>query len=129
MQRFVMVLAMAGLLPAASLAQRDGGYGGYGRGGYQYSAGSALRDLERIASHSRVDRHERNHFNHAIDDLARFEDRARRGHFDDDKLGNAIGHMEHLADARQIHPRDRQVIRGHLSRLYSLLRGGHRGRW
>lgn len=138
MKRFLMAIAMAGIWPALSFAH-DGDNGRFGRGGSGYDsrsrggygdpAGSALRDLERIASRSRVDGHERDHFRNALKDLARFQDRARDGRFDEGKLENAIEHMEHLADARQVHPRDRQIIRGHVARLNSLLRGGYRGRW
>lgn len=129
MQRLLMTIALAGVLPAVSFAQ---GYPGRYPGGGRYErrapdpVGVALRDLQSIASHSYVDHHERNHFRHAIDDLSRFEYHASQRRFDHSKLSNALGHMEHLANARQIHPRDRDIIRGHMSRLYPMLRGGYR---
>lgn len=85
-----------------------------------------LRDIENIARRSRVDRHEANHFREAFEDLRAFDVRMQRGQFDRGKLNGAIHNLEHLAQADQLHPRDRAVLRGHLSQLYRMRSGGSR---
>ena len=113
------------------------GYGGYGsnRGSYGYGSGNAvgraIQNLQYAASRNRVDGHERDHFNKAVQHLQRFEYDAARGNYQSRELSNAIENMSHLADARQINPRDRQVIASDISALRSLGYGGYnRGsRW
>jgi hypothetical protein len=109
--------------------------GGYGsnRGGYGSGnvVGRAIQNLRYAASRNRVDGHERDHFNKAVQHLQRFEYDAARGNYQSRELNNAIENMSHLADARQINPRDRQVIASDISALRSLGYGGYnRGsRW
>lgn len=86
----------------------------------------ALRDLNSIRSRSRVDDHESKHFRRATEELLQFDERARRGKFDRGSLDDAIDNMEHLAQARQIHPRDRARLRDHLFALRALR---SRGDW
>lgn len=100
-----------------------GNRGGYYRGD---PVNVALQNLRRAASTNRYDRHERNHFEKAIRDLNKFQDRARSGRFDSGALGSAISHMQDLAQARQIHPRDRNLIARDISELRSLHASGGR---
>jgi hypothetical protein len=83
-----------------------------------------LRDIESIARRTRAGRHEAKHFRAAFEDLRAFDMRMQRGQFDRRRLNGAIRNLEHLAQARQLHPRDRWVLRGHLSRLYRIRSGG-----
>jgi hypothetical protein len=109
----------------------DPGYG-RDRGGYGYGqryadpVSSAMRSLQQIGYRARVDGHEADHFRNAMRDLDTFQERWSRGRFDRGKLNNAIGHIEHLADAHQLHPRDRAILRDGLRGLYSLREGGGR---
>ena len=85
--------------------------------------GSVQSDLQAIWSRSRVDRHEANHFRDALNDLRDFEERSARGRFDQGRLSSAIRNIDHLADARQLHPRDRNRLRDHLYALRHLREG------
>ena len=92
-------------------------YGGdrYARPGYWADPASAtqrvLRNLSGAARASYTDRHEREHFDRAIFELRRFEDRwNRQRRFDTGNLDRAIDHMKHLAGARQVDPRTRNGI-------------------
>jgi hypothetical protein len=104
--------------------QRGGVYSD--RGGWRGSGSPVQRvlsDLDRIQARSRVDNHERNHFNEARKDLYRFEERWRDGRFDSGRLNKAMDNIEHLARSRQIHPRDRSVL-GQDLRILGQLRSG-----
>ena len=105
----------------------DDGY--YQRGPYSrgYDAvDRALSDLERLRSYRWVDHHERDHFERARRDLLRFSENRARGRFDKDRLDGAIENMQHLANADQVHPRDRQVLRRDLAALRDYrARGGY----
>ena len=74
--------------------------------------GRVLRELDVAArgSHSYVDGHERKHFERAMDELRRFEDRWQRGQWDNGRLDHAIEALSHLADARQLDPRTRRLM-------------------
>jgi hypothetical protein len=92
-------------------------YGGdrYGRPPYAADPGGAaervLRNLSGAARASYTDRHEREHFDRAIFELRRFEDRwNRQRRFDTGNLDRAIDNMKHLAGARQVDPRARNGI-------------------
>jgi len=95
--------------PRYSRDNRDYGYGRQLSRGNPVTA--AMRDLEAIFRRARVDRHEANHFRRALNELAEFERRAVHGRFDRGTLDDAIGNMADLAQADQLHPRDRQIIR------------------
>ena len=82
--------------------------------------GQAIRDLEVIASRSRVDRHEQRHFQRALEELHAFQYRAREGRFDRRRLDSAIEHIDHLAGADQLHPSARGILRRDLYQLRRL---------
>ncbi len=131
-----------GTMLAATLLSGDDrrvgpGYGRYDdRGGYGYRGGdgyrsggpvlAAVRDLEEIYSRARVDRHESDHFRRAIDALHEFDERARRGRFDGRLLDRALDNMSHLANARQLHPRARDVVRMRMRDLERMGSNGYR---
>ncbi|MEZ5356135.1 MAG: hypothetical protein R2762_26160 [Bryobacteraceae bacterium] len=126
-----MVLAPVFLTAAPGLLARDGDrYDGDRRFNSRYASRSygtranpvrvALTDLQAIGSRARVDNHEAKHFRRAIEELAQFDERARRGRFDRGSLNDAIGNMEHLAQADQLHPRDRARLRQDLYALRGL---------
>ncbi len=89
--------------------QRSRGAAGYGIGG----AGIIDRttsDLRRAASRNRVDRHERDHFERAMNELQAFRYRMAEGRFEEGRLNRAIEDLQHLANADQIHPGDRRTL-------------------
>ncbi|HXJ38629.1 MAG TPA: hypothetical protein VNH18_05085 [Bryobacteraceae bacterium] len=95
-----------------------------------------ISDLDRAASNSRADGHERKHFNEAVRKLNEFEDKWSRGRFDAGKLESAIDNLEHLADADRVHPRDRSILSRDLAELrqFRATRGryaddGYNRRW
>lgn len=85
----------------------------------------ALRDLRTAASRNRVDSHERNHFSRAMYELQNM--RGRNAYIDPRRLDHVIDDMRDLAQAHQIHPRDRQMIARSLRDLQSLHR--YNDRW
>lgn len=89
----------------------------------------ALRDVQNVWSLSRVDGHERAHFRKVIESLQRFQDQSLRGRFDRDRLDHAIDNLAHLAQADQIHPQGRQLLRQRLYDLRSLREDGRYGRY
>jgi hypothetical protein len=106
---------------------RDDNYGAYGRqnrGGNPVRA--AMRDLESIFRRARVDGHEADHFRRALRELAEFDQRAARGRFDRGSLNSALNNMADLAQAHQLHPRDRQVIARRMEDLRYLRDRGDR---
>ena len=106
---------------------QDGRSYGYGRNSYfggntrQYPSPNpvtaAMRELEYVFRRARVDSHEANHFRRALRELADFDRNAARGRFDRGNLNRAIDNMADLAQADQLHPRDRQLIRQRLEDL------------
>src|SRR5207249_163451 len=76
------------------------GYGnrsyGYGNRGSGSPIDRALNDLSRVDRNAYVDHHERQHFQHAQEDLARFQDRWAQGRFDKGRLDRAIENIQHL---------------------------------
>lgn len=131
-----MMMAAAAVIPAAADDRgsygnrgRGNGYGSYGRdrgarGGNPVVA--AMRDLESIFRRARVDDHEADHFRRALRELDQFDQRAARGRFDRGSLNSALDNMGDLAQADQLHPRDRQLIRRHMQDLRFLREGGMR---
>ena len=133
----ILVLAAVATLPA--VAQPGRGYPGYGNGRYDRDAYSnsygresyrgnpvtaAMRDLESIFRRARVDGHEANHFRRALNELADFDRNARRGRFDRGSLNSALDNMGNLAQADQLRPRDRQIIRQRMNDLAYMGNGG-----
>lgn len=96
-------------------ASRSRSSGMYGR--YADPVGQSLRDVQHVWSRSRVDGHETDHFRKVVDSLQRFQYESSRGRFDRGRLNRAIDNLEHLAQADQIHPQGRQLLR---QRLYDL---------
>lgn len=107
--------------------RRNDGYGAYSR---QYPGGNAamaaMRDLDMIYRRARVDSHESNHFRRALSELNDFNRDAARGNFDRGSLDSAISNMADLAQADQLHPRDRQIIARHLNSLRYMRNSGYR---
>jgi hypothetical protein len=79
-----------------------------------------LRDLNLAARNSFVDSHERNHFERAMRELARFDRDSRRGRWDDRRLDRAMEDLSHLAQARQLDPRFRRLMADDLRLLQSM---------
>ena len=99
-----------------SVRDRDNSrYGGDYRHGNPVTA--AMRDLESVFRRARVDHHEANHFRRALRELAEFDRNAMRGRFDRGSLDSAMDNMADLAQADQLHPRDRQLIGRRLQEL------------
>jgi hypothetical protein len=99
---------------------------GYGRNGSPVDR--ALYDLSRVDRNAYVDHHEREHFRHAQEDLARFQERWSQGRFDRGRLDRAIDNMQHLVQARQLHDRDRDVLASDLEAL-RYFRAGQGREW
>lgn len=122
------ILAVIGL----AMMTMTGSARDYGRKPARYERWSpvnrSIHDLQAIYSRARVDRHESDHFRRAIDDLAEFQRKAARGDFDTRRLDRAIWNMSHLADARQLHPRDRAILRDNMYELQNLRASAYRGR-
>ncbi len=93
--------------------RRDSRYSNYGS-----PASRIISDLREIGSRSRVDHHERKHFERAAKELYKFDERLRDGRFDRGALNRAIEDLEHLSRAEQIHPRYRRVLDQDLDLLY-----------
>jgi hypothetical protein len=136
-----LILAAAALPVAADNRDRDRRYGDrddyrYDRrddrgrwGGFGSSNAAVvdrtLSDLRRIASRNRVDSHERNHFERAMYHLERFRaEFSRERRFNRDRLDDAIEHLNDLARAEQIHPRDRDVLNRDLRAIRDFRSGG-----
>jgi hypothetical protein len=120
---------------------RDNGYYGRGddysrRGTYRDDRNTrswsaiidrTLRDLQYAASRNRIDGHDRNHFNRAMDQLQQFTYKSQQGKFDTGKLDKAIEDLDHLSRADRVHPRDRQILGRDMQelRIFRSNRGGY----
>lgn len=111
---------------------RDGGYAndrnGYGQNGSLI--GRVMSDIDRAASNSWVDDHERKHFYEAGRKLQEFEERAARGNFDNGKLDRAIDNLQHLVNSDQVRGRDRDILYRDVTELrqFRATRGGYSNR-
>lgn len=76
-----------------------------------------IEDLRRARSYDYVDHHERKHFEHAERELVKFQDRYYSGRFDRHHLDEAINDLHHLVNARQVNPRDRDLLARDLDML------------
>lgn len=87
----------------------------------------AMADLNRAARNARfVDGHERKHFDRAMQELGRFEDRWRDGRFDKGRLDKGIENIQHLVNSDRLHPSDRRMLARDLSELREFrARGGY----
>ena len=135
MKNSVAVLILATMAAAGSMAFGDDRYydrrsqdprssGMYGR--YADPVTQALRDVQHVWSRSRVDGHERDHFRKVVESLQDFQNRAARGHFDRGRLDRAIDNLGDLAQADQIHPQGRHLLRQRLYDLRSFREDGRR---
>lgn len=84
---------------------------------YSDPVARTLRDLQMVYSQARVDHHESNHFRRAIGELNDFQRDASRGRFDYGNLDRAIDNIKDLAQADQLHPRHRAILREDLFAL------------
>lgn len=145
MRRSILAVALAGVIFVCAVpvvSARDDDYG-RGRGRYRnegsrdtgwYRPGAAgvidrtLSDLRSAASRNRVDRHERDHFERAMNELQAFRYRLAEGRFDEGRLNRAIEDLEHLARAHQVHPNDRRTLARDMLALRDFRngRGGYR---
>jgi hypothetical protein len=96
------------------------GNGGYGSGANYSVIDRTLRDLQSAASRNRVDGHERNHFNRAINELQQMRYSSRNGGLDTGRLNRVLEDLSDLSRANQVHPRDRQVLARDMQELSSL---------
>ena len=96
--------------------QPRGGYGDRGYGGSTVVS-RTIGDLERVGARAFVDGHESRHFDRALNELYAFQHRARDGRFDKGRLDRAIDNIKHLAGARQLPPRNRELLRRDLYEL------------
>lgn len=125
-------LVMTMLLAAAGAqAQYPYPYGGPSQRGSR-DAGlidRVQRDLQRAASDSYLDGHDRRHFETAFNELRRFENNWSGGRFDNHALDKAIENIDHLAHADRVRPRDREMLRQDLWQLrdFRANRGGYYG--
>ena len=104
---------------------RDG-YG-YGSGGYNSSlVDQVSRDVAMVRSNSRVDGHERDHFDTVQRELADFQRRSTQGRFDNGRLDRAISSLSHLVNSDQIDPRGRRILANDLANLRSFRANGWR---
>jgi hypothetical protein len=86
-----------------------------------------MSDLRRAASRNRVDSHERDHFQRAMNELQTFRFRLADGRFDEGRLNRAIEDLEHLSNARQLHPADRRILAQDMYELRDFRRYGRQG--
>jgi hypothetical protein len=85
-------------------------------------------NTESAARRSWTDRHNQRHFERALRDLHRFQDRMAQGRFDRGRLDSAISNLNHLANARQIHPRDRAILQRDVFALRDFRAAARNGR-
>lgn len=114
----ILALALLGVSGAANAQYRDpyGGSGyrdepGYGRTRGPYDlVGRALGDLDRARSAGWWSHGDAGHYEHARTDLMRFQEDQARGRFNQGRLDSAIGHIDRLANSREVRPRDRETL-------------------
>ncbi len=132
-RKVLLLSSSIALLAGCAGAQyRDPYYRGPRPGGYYPRGdviGRVLSDLDSARSYSRVDGHERKHFDQARRDLLVFQDHCARGRFDKDRLDGAIENLHHLADSDQLHPRERRLLARDVEALrdFRASRGAYRG--
>ncbi|HXR74425.1 MAG TPA: hypothetical protein VN737_00545 [Bryobacteraceae bacterium] len=78
-----------------------------------------IHDLQRLAQRTGPynSGRERGRFDNAIRHLSEFDSRYDRGHFDKDKLDDAIGDVQHLVDRNPLDERARGILWNDLSSL------------
>jgi hypothetical protein len=80
---------------------------------------STMRDLERFARRTerRNSHRERVRFDNALRNLSKFQDRYYRGHFDKDRLDQAIEDVDNVVKHNPLDQRDRERLWNDLSNL------------
>jgi hypothetical protein len=130
-----LLFATAGIFASAASAQDYGRYGDdrYSRG---YSrdrefgnrrgdvVDRAFADLQRAASSSFYARHQRGHFDHAMRELSKFQNKWSRGKFDNHAIDEAIGEIAHLSRAGELNPRVRELMARDADELRAFRAGG-----
>jgi hypothetical protein len=105
--------------PYGNGTYRNGRYGG----GYS-PVDRALQDLQGIRQHSRSNS---GHFNSALDNLYRFQQKWQSGQWDRGRLDKAIENIQHLANSNDMYPRDRQMLQNDANALRSFRSSGGNG--
>jgi hypothetical protein len=137
----VLLVATTGLFVTGAFAQSYGGYrdNPYSRGDRNYRGdryrGDGYRggdivdrtfaDLQQTASASFYARHERGHFDHAMRELSKFQNKRARGKFDHHALDEAIGEMSRLSRAGELNPRVRETMARDADELRVFRAGGY----
>lgn len=103
------------------------GRGAYGNAGSGTVVDRVLYNLNVAASNSRVDGHERGHFNKAQQELTNFQSRWAQGQFDTGRLDKAASAIQDLVNSDQVTPRDRSVLANDLAALRQFRSSGGRG--
>ncbi|HWQ52766.1 MAG TPA: hypothetical protein VN442_03720 [Bryobacteraceae bacterium] len=118
------IVLLAGLLFGPALEAQDRGR--MARRGWS-PVDRAMSDLNRAARNGRyLDGHEREHFDRAMQELGRFEDRWRDGRFDKGRLDKGIENIQHLVNSDRLHPADRRMLARDLAELRDFrARGGY----
>lgn len=110
---------------------RTGAYT-YGRGTYGTATSGnvidrVLYNLNIAAANSRVDGHERGHFNKAQQELTNFQARWAQGQFDTGRLDKAVSAIQDLTNSDQVNSRDRSVLSNDLAALRQFRNSGGQG--
>jgi hypothetical protein len=133
--QFALFVAATGVFASAALAQEYGGhryrdsYGNPYRGGGD-AVDRVFADLQEAASTSVYARHQRSHFDHAMRELSRFQNKWRNGRFDKHPLDEAIGEMSHLSRAGELNPQVRDRMARDADELRAFrARGSYDGRY
>lgn len=104
------------------------GRGAYGSGVSGNVVDRVLYNLNIAATNSRVDGHERGHFNKAQQELRNFQARWAQGQFDTGRLDKAVSAIQDLVNSDQVNSRDRSVLSNDLAALRQFRNsGGQRG--
>lgn len=135
MKRLGLVMLLTGGLVAGVSAQDDWRYrDGYGEPYDQHYARGrgdvldrAYGDLQWAASSSFYARHQRGHFDHAMREMAKFQDRFSRGRFDKHPLDEVIGEMSHLSRSGELNPQVRETMARDADELRAFRAGGYPG--
>lgn len=108
---------------------RNGAYdpnrrGAYGTANSGNVVDRTLYNLNIAAGNSRVDGHERGHFNKAQKELSNFQSRWAQGRFETGRLDSAIRAMQDLVNSDQVNGRDQSVLANDLAALRQLRSSG-----
>ena len=85
------------------------GYGRYDRG-YSDPVDRSVEDIRQARAYGYMARHEAKELEKAENELWKFQDRWRRGHFDRHHLDEAIEHLQRFVNSARIDPRQRERL-------------------